>query len=443
MQHLLADVEATVRKLETEAARLAEQVAQLLLQGAADAEHMARLHSEVAGLQASLQEAGAAWVEAEERAAVGDAVAEAARQELAALRQQVEQLCEELSAAIEQRDSESAAKTGAQEAASRAEAAAAAVQQEAGTLREQVASLQQQLAAAEAHAGESLQRLQAVAADLDKQLCSEQELTSALQQQADALAAELAAAKALAEQLESELATARAEVAVAVERAQDLETAASMAANQEAADVRGVHALADQQAAELGATHSGWVHECEMLRGMIVEREAQISQLQAELEATSQGVLLQAADAPQPPQLAGPHQDQDQGDAAADSPHTPARKQVAVANSNEEQQQLQLQDAALQQLVADCATLREQRDAALAQLAAAAAALDVAEVGARELMMDKEQLEVCMARESCRGCSASSSPGPKQTRRRSRRLHSSRQWARARQPVPRHRPPAA
>ena len=316
MQHLLADVEATVRKLETEAARLAEQVAQLLLQGAADAEHMARLHSEVAGLQASLQEAGAAWVEAEERAAVGDAVAEAARQELAALRQQVEQLCEELSAAIEQRDSESAAKTGAQEAASRAEAAAAAVQQEAGTLREQVASLQQQLAAAEAHAGESLQRLQAVAADLDKQLCSEQELTSALQQQADALAAELAAAKALAEQLESELATARAEVAVAVERAQDLETAASMAANQvrtsqeftslqcpesecwpqkrlarsslfecaqEAADVRGVHALADQQAAELGATHSGWVHECEMLRGMIVEREAQISQLQARL----------------------------------------------------------------------------------------------------------------------------------------------------------------
>ena len=111
---------------------------------------------------------------------------------------------------------------------------------------------------------------------------------------------------------------------------------------------------------------------------------------------------MQAADAPQPPELVGPHQDQDQGDAAADSPRTPARKQVAVANSNEDQQQLRLQDAALQQLVADCAALREQRDAALAQLAAAAAALDVAEAGARELMMDKEQLEVRMAGESCR-----------------------------------------
>ncbi len=80
------------------------------------------------------------------------------------------------------------------------------------------------------------------------------------------------------------------------------------------------------------------------------------------------------------------------GDAAvaaegATSPRTPR------AGAGEQEQQL-LQEAALQQLVADCAALRDQRDAALAQLATAAAALDVAEAVARELMMDKEQLEV-------------------------------------------------
>ncbi|KAG2441080.1 hypothetical protein HXX76_003933 [Chlamydomonas incerta] len=380
-QLLLAATEARARKVEAEAASLSEHVAQLQAQGAADSQQLQQLRGEVAVLQASLQEAVSARAEAEEQVAVSGAAAAAARQDLAALHEQMEQLRGELSATIEQRNGEGAAREQAQEAASAASVAAASAEQEASTLRDQCEDLKQELAAAQAQAHDAVQQLQSVAADLEERLRAEQELVAALQQQAAASAAELAAATAMAAQLESELATARAEVAVAGERLQQLE----VAANQEAVD-NDIRALADHLAAELHAARGNWAQEVDTRRGVIAERDVQVAQLQAELEAVSQELLLQAANGANP-DLA--EADQGEDDGAAASPRTP----VAAAAHDEQQ----LQEAALQQLVADCAALREQRDAALAQLAAAAGALDVAEAGTRELMLDKEQLEAYTA----------------------------------------------